>query len=63
MFFNAAVVRAAWGWAPDAGLWWGIQPVSAGVFGVPAACLVMLALSLWPAARARKVGKGPESGL
>ncbi len=63
MFFNAAVVRAAWGWAPDAGLWWGIQPVSAGVFGVPAACLVMLALSLWPAAGAGKVGKGPESGL
>ena len=29
------------------GLWWGIHPISAGVFGVPVGFAVIVALSLW----------------
>lgn len=32
--------------ASDAGLWWGIQPVCAGVFGVPASLFATILLSL-----------------
>ena len=35
MFINAPFLRAAWGLDPTSGLWFGIQPISAGVFGVP----------------------------
>jgi cation/acetate symporter len=35
MVVNLPVVRAMLGLSGD-GLWWGIQPVSAGVFGVAA---------------------------
>jgi cation/acetate symporter len=33
--------------APAADLWWGIQPTSAGVFGVPAAFAALVLVSLW----------------
>ena len=35
MLVNAPFLRASWGLDPLSGLWFGIQPVSAGVFGVP----------------------------
>lgn len=44
MAINVPSVRAAWGLAGD-GLWWGIQPVSAGVFGVAAGFVVTVLLS------------------
>ena len=36
MVFNAPGFRNFWGLPADGGLWWGVQPISAGVFGVPA---------------------------
>jgi cation/acetate symporter len=35
MVINASYLRTFWGLDPNSGLWFGIQPVSAGVFGVP----------------------------
>ena len=46
--------RAWWGLAPG-GLWWGIHPVSAGVFGVPAGFVVMLVVSQWDYVRRRRL--------
>ena len=46
---NQPWVVAAWGHGPLDGLWWGVAPVSAGVFGVPVGFLSGFALSkLWP---------------
>jgi cation/acetate symporter len=45
MLINAAPVRAAWG-LEGGGLWFGIQPVSAGIFGVAAGFVVTPLLSL-----------------
>ncbi|MGI9135015.1 MAG: VC_2705 family sodium/solute symporter, partial [Rhodoferax sp.] len=45
MTINLAWVRSALGLAGD-GLWWGIQPVSAGVFGLASGVLVTVVLSL-----------------
>lgn len=42
---NLPSVRAAFGWSGD-GLWWGIQPVSAGIFGVAAGFATTVLLSL-----------------
>jgi cation/acetate symporter len=36
MVVNGGAFRQFWGLAPDSGLWFGIQPLSSGVFGVPA---------------------------
>jgi cation/acetate symporter len=44
MAINLPVVRNALGLAGD-GLWWGIQPVSAGVFGVSAGLVATLLVS------------------
>jgi cation/acetate symporter len=46
MLVNAPGFRHFWGMDPFAGLWWGIQPLSAGVFGVPVGFGVML-LATW----------------
>jgi cation/acetate symporter len=46
MVVNAPGVRHFWGLDPSAGLWFGIQPLSAGVFGVPAGLGVMVLLTL-----------------
>lgn len=43
MAINSPTLRAHLGLAPGTQLWWGILPVSAGVFGVPAGFLVMIA--------------------
>ena len=39
--------RTLWG-LPPGGLWWGIHPVSAGFFGVPAGLAAIVLASLWP---------------
>ena len=50
MLINAPGFRNFWGLDPLGGLWFGIQPISAGVFGVPVGFLVMVLLTmLWPA--------------
>ncbi len=41
MVLNSTIWRQMWQLEPNAGLWWGIQPVSAGVFGVAAGFAVM----------------------
>ena len=45
MAINLPVVRLALGLSGE-GLWWGIQPVSAGVFGVAAGFVTTAFLSL-----------------
>ena len=45
MVVNAPGFRHFWGLDPVGGLWFGIQPLSAGVFGVPAGLLVMILLT------------------
>jgi cation/acetate symporter len=39
-------LRASLGLQGPAQLWWGIQPISAGVFGVPAGLLAAVLVSL-----------------
>jgi cation/acetate symporter len=46
MVVNAPGFRHFWALDPFGGLWWGIQPLSAGVFGVPAGFAVMV-LATW----------------
>jgi len=36
MVVNAAGFRQFWGLDPQGALWWGVHPMSAGIFGVPA---------------------------
>jgi cation/acetate symporter len=55
LLVNAPPVRAALGLAPGLSLWFGIQPLSAGVFGVPVGFVVAAAVSLWRAPRAATV--------
>ena len=47
MLVNTEAVQTALRLAPGSGLWWGIQPNSAGVFGVPLGLLVAWLVSLW----------------
>lgn len=50
MVLNAPGFRHFWGLDLRGGLWLGIQPLYAGVFGVPAGALVMVGVTLlWPA--------------
>ncbi|HQD47317.1 MAG TPA: cation acetate symporter, partial [Ottowia sp.] len=53
MLYAAPTLRAWWGLAPG-GLWWGIHPVSAGVFGVPAGFVAMGLVSWWDGRAARR---------
>jgi cation/acetate symporter len=46
LLVNVPVVRLALGLAPGQSLWFGIQPLSAGVFGVPVGFAVTFAASL-----------------
>jgi cation/acetate symporter len=46
MVINAPGFRAFWGLPPGQQLWFGIQPLSAGVFGVPIGFLVTWVVSL-----------------
>ncbi len=63
MIFNAPGVRHFWDLAPDGGLWWGVQPISAGVFGVPAGFaaigLGVLLGALWPPSPSGSDGSAP----
>jgi cation/acetate symporter len=57
MAVNAPFIRHFSQLDPYGGLWWGVQPLSAGVFGVPAGFAVMaLATWLFPE---RLMGKNP----
>jgi cation/acetate symporter len=49
MVVNAAPFRVFWGMEPGQQLWWDIQPVSAGVFGVPVGFAVAAVVSLMTA--------------
>ena len=53
MLQASPMMRVWWGAAPG-GLWWGIQPVSAGVFGVPAGFAAIVLVSLWDGRRQRQ---------
>ena len=46
MVMNQPWLRSAFGITSPVDLWWGIQPVSAGVFGVPVGFAVMVLVSL-----------------
>ena len=45
MLSHVPAMRALPSWALADGLWWGIQPISAGVFGVPLGFVVALVVS------------------
>jgi cation/acetate symporter len=55
MVINIEILRTALGMT-NAGLWWGIQPVSAGVFGVTAGLLATVLVSLATRVRAVEAG-------
>ena len=61
MVINGVAFRQFWGLAPDSGLWFGIQPLSSGVFGVPAG---FVTIWLWSWFRPEKPSSeaGPPSG-
>lgn len=44
----------SWSGLAPGGMWWGIHPVSAGVFGVPVGFAAILAVSWWDGRRAAK---------
>ncbi len=60
MVINGVAFRQFWGLAPDSGLWFGIQPLSSGVFGVPAG---FVTIWLWSWFRPEKPSSeaGPPS--
>ena len=45
MVINVPAVRSFWGWQ-GSGLWYGIEPISAGVFGISAGVVVTLLVSV-----------------
>ncbi len=54
MVVNAQAFRHFWSLAPAGGLWWGVQPISAGIFGVPAGFAAIVCWTLFqPAAWGR----------
>ena len=55
MLIHADSVRALLRLGTAPALWWGIQPVSAGVFGVPAGLLTVWLVSLLSRPRAQKL--------
>lgn len=60
------LLASAWmqGLAPSfTGLWWGIQPISAGVFGVPAGVIVTVLVSLVTEQGKRSAGQMPAATL
>ncbi|MFA6615632.1 MAG: cation acetate symporter, partial [Hydrogenophaga sp.] len=46
MVMNQAWLRGALGITSPVDLWWGIQPISAGIFGVPLGFAVIIGVSL-----------------
>ena len=64
MAFNAPSVRSAFGLAPGPVLWFGIQPVAAGVFGFAASVAVIVAgTMLAPASGGRAPAKRAGAGI
>ena len=63
MVVNAAGFRHFWGLDPQGSLWWGVHPMSAGIFGVPvgfvAIGLSSLASAFWPARQGQPPLAGP----
>jgi cation/acetate symporter len=62
MVINLAAVRAMLGLSGE-GLWWGIQPVSAGLFGVTAGLVTVLAVSLFTRHQLAELVGQARSGL
>jgi len=67
MVVNAQGFRTFWNLEPGGGLWWGVQPISAGIFGVPAGFAAIALLSLlgrwWPRSNlASETGAGRWDG-
>jgi cation/acetate symporter len=66
LVFNLPAVRASLGMVGE-GLWWGIQPVSAGVFGVAAGLVTTVILSCLTRLRTlhqvRQLAKRPQAAL
>jgi len=63
MTINAPSVRAAFGQAPESALWFGIQPMAGGVFGVALGLVVLVATSLAvPQQRSGRPGLGHTLG-
>jgi cation/acetate symporter len=46
MMVNQPWLRSAFGITSPIQLWWGIEPISAGLFGVPVGFLVIVVVSL-----------------
>jgi cation/acetate symporter len=65
MVANAAGFRQFWGLDPQEGLWWGVHPMSAGIFGVPVGFATIVLVSLFGAllSRRRASGARPGAGL
>lgn len=65
MVANAAGFRQFWGLDPQEGLWWGVHPMSAGIFGVPVGFATIALVSLFGAmlSRRRAPGARPGAGL
>jgi len=61
MLANAASLRVVFGLVSEHTLWFGIQPLLAGVFGVPAGFAVAIAVSLTRLRRRPKVAAQPGS--
>ena len=55
MFTNQPWLRATFGINSPVQLWWGIDPISAGLFGVPVGFAVMVLVSLVTPAPSRKI--------
>ena len=61
MAMNQPWLRGVFGIASPVTLWWGIQPISAGVFGVPAGFAVMAVVSLLTPRPSAKAGELVET--
>jgi len=63
MVVNAAGFRQFWGLDPQGALWWGVHPMSAGIFGVPAGfaaiALATLVGGFWQRRQAARSLSGP----
>lgn len=61
MLANATRVRAAFGLPPEPSLWFGVQPASAGVFGVAVGVVTVLAVSLVTPGAAQPASARPRA--
>jgi cation/acetate symporter len=61
MLMNQPWLRGVFGIDSPVALWWGIQPISAGVFGVPAGFAVIIVVSLLTPRPGSKAGELVET--